>query len=102
MELAVQPVLCDVLRIGSLSGTAIVSVLNGGFDIQAAANPQYPFLIHIQLVVMGQIVLYATVTLVRTFGMDLLHNLGDLLVFQLSDTLFATDPTVISRSGYTQ
>ena len=47
MELAVQPVLCNMLRIGSLSGTAIVLVLNGRLDIQATANTQHSLLIYI-------------------------------------------------------
>ena len=75
-------------------------VLNGGLDIQAAADPQYPFLVHIQSVVMGQIVLDTAVAFVRTFRMDLLHNLSDLLIFQLSGTLFAADPTVVGGSGH--
>jgi hypothetical protein len=51
-------------------------------------------------VVMGQIVLDTAVAFIRTFRMDLLHNLSDLLVFQLSGTLFAAEPAVVSCSGY--
>jgi len=100
VKLAVQPVLGDVLRIGSLSGTAIVLVFNGRLDIQATANAQHPFLIHIQLVVVGQVVLDATVAFVRIPCMDLLHNLSDYLVFQLSGTLFATEPSVVGCSRH--
>ena len=82
--------------------TAIVLVLNGRFDIQAAADTKYPLLVHIQLVVMGQIVPDATVTLVGTFCMDLLHNLSDLLIFQFSVALSATEPAIVGRSGHSQ
>ena len=71
MKLSVQPILCDVLRIGSLSGAAIVLVLNGRLDIQAATNTQHPFLVHIQLMVMGQLVLDPPVALVWILSMDL-------------------------------
>ncbi len=100
MKLPIQPVFCYMLRIRCLSCTAVILVLNGGLDIQAAADPQYPFLVHIQSVVMGQIVLDTAVAFVRTFRMDLLHNLSNLLVFQLSGTLFAADPTVVGGSGH--
>jgi len=85
-----------------LSGATVVLVLNSGLDIQAAADPQYPFLVHIYLVVVRKIVLDPAVTLVRTFSMDLLHNFSDLLIFQLSTTLFAADPAVVGSSGYTK
>ena len=57
MELPVQPVLCDMLRIGSLPGTDSVLVLNSRLDIQAAANTKHPLLIYIQFAVVCQIVL---------------------------------------------
>ena len=100
MELTVQPVLGDVLRIGSLSGTTVVLVLNGGLNVQTAADPQDPFLVHIQVVVVCQIVLNTAVSFVWTFRMNLFHNLCYLLVFLLSGTLFATEPAVVCRSGY--
>ena len=56
MELTVQPVFRDVLRISGLSGAAVVLVLNGGLDIQTAADTKYTLFIYIRLVVMGQIV----------------------------------------------
>ena len=56
MELTVQTVFRDVLRISGLSGAAVVLVLNGGLDIQTAADTKYTLFIYIRLVVMGQIV----------------------------------------------
>ena len=49
-----------------------------------------------------QIVLNATVTLVRVSNMDLLHNLGYLLVFQFSAAFLPTEPAIIGCSGYTK
>lgn len=89
-----------MLGIGGLSGTAIVLVLNGGLDIQTAADTEHPLFIHIQLVVMGQIILDPAVSFVRILCMDPFHNLGKLLVFQLSGTLLSTEPAVIGRSGH--
>ena len=102
MELPVQPILCVILRIGSLPGTAVVLVLNGGLDIQAAADAQYPFLVHIYLVVMSQIILDPAVAFVRILCMNLLHKFRNLLVFQLPGALFAAKPAVVGRSGHAQ
>ena len=98
MELPVQPVLCDMLRIGSLPGTAIVLVLNSRLDIQAAANTKHPLLIYIQFVVVCQIVLDPAISFVRIFSMYLLHDFCDLLVFQLSAALFSAQPAVVGCS----
>ena len=42
-----------------------VLVLNGGLNIQTAANAKHSLLIHIQLVVVGQIVLNTAIAFVR-------------------------------------
>ena len=75
MELAVQQVFCNVLWVGCLSGTPIILVLNCGFDVQTATDAKHSLLIHIHLVVVGQIIFDPAVALIRTFFMDLLHNL---------------------------
>ena len=91
-----------MLWIGSLSGTTVVFVLNGRLNIQTAANTKYALFVHIQIMVVCQIILDTAVTLVRILGMDLLYNFCDLLVFQLSGTLFAAKPTVVCGSGHTE
>ena len=102
VKLPIQPILRYVLRIGGLPRTAVILVLNGGLNIQTAANTKHSLLIHIQVVIMYQVVLDTAITFVRILGMDLLYDLCDPLVFQFSGALFASDPTVIGRSGHPQ
>ena len=102
MELTVQPVLCDMLWIRGLPGTTVVLVLNGGLYIQTTANPEYPFLIYIQIVVMSQIVLDPAVAFVWILCMYLFHKLCEFLVFNLSGTLLAAEPTIVTCSGHSQ
>ena len=102
VKLPVQPILRYVLRIGGLPRTAVILVLNGGLNIQTAANTKHSLLIHIQVVIMYQVVLDTAITFVWILGMDLLYDLRNPLVFQFSGTLFATDPAVIGRSGHSQ
>ena len=102
MELAVQPVLRDVLGIGGLPGTAVVLVLNSRLDIQTAADAKYSLFINIQLVIVGQIILDPAVALIRAFSMDLLHKFRNLLIFLFSGALSAADPAVVCCSGYAE
>ena len=102
MELAVQPVFSYVLRVSSLSGTTVVLVLNGRFNIQAATDTKHSLFIHIKLVAVCQIVLNTAVTLVRMLCMYLLHKLSDLFVFLFSVALLAAEPAVVGGSGYTK
>ena len=81
VELTVKPVLCNVLGISSLPCTAVILVLNGGLNIQSAENTKHSLLVHIQLVVVCQIVLDTAVTFIRVLCMDLLHNFCNLFVF---------------------
>ena len=50
-ELPFQQVLCDILGARSLSGAAIIGVLNGGFDTQNTADAQNTFVVHCYLVI---------------------------------------------------
>jgi hypothetical protein len=51
---------------------------------------------------MGQIVLDPAIAFVRILCMYLFHYLCDFLVFLLSGTLLAAEPTVIGCSGHTK
>ena len=102
MELTIQPVLCNVLWVGSLPCAAVILVLDGGLNVQTAANTKNSLFIHIQFVVVSQIILNTAVTFVGILGVDLLHNLRNLLIFQLSATLFTTKPAVVCCSGHTK
>ena len=102
VKLPVQPIPGYVLWIGGLPCAAVVLVLNGGLIIQTAADTKYSFLVHIQVVVVCQIVLDTAISFVRILGMNLLHDLRNLFVFQFSGTLFPTDPTIIGGSGHPQ
>ena len=62
VKLPVQPIPGYVLWIGGLPCAAVVLVLNGGLNIQTAADTKYSFLVHIQVVVVYQIVFDTAVT----------------------------------------
>ena len=98
IELAVQDVFSDILRIFRSPRTAVVVVLNGGFDTFGAADTENAFIVHMNVLVVLKIVVNAAVALVRTGHMDLLDLLRKTLVFHCAGTLFPGGPAVVCRS----
>ena len=80
IELTIEQILGDILRILSLPGATVVAVLDGGLDALGAADSQDTFVVHMNAVVVPQFVIEAPVAFVRTFHMDLFHFSGYLCV----------------------
>ena len=73
VELPVQEIPGQVLRILRAAGTAAAAVLDGGLDPQNAANAQHSLVVDTDVVVMAQTVVDPPVTHLRVFGVDLFH-----------------------------
>ena len=74
MEVTVQDVFCQILWIFCVTSTAVVAVLNGGFNFSDLANTQNAFDVYMNVLVMLQVIPDAAVALVWAFhvnGFDL-------------------------------
>ena len=98
VKMAVQVIPCNVLRIGRLSGAAVVPIFNRGFDVQTAADAQDPLLVHLYLMIVCQVILDPPVALIWALIMDLFHKFRNLLVLQLAAAFPSTQPPVICSS----
>ena len=84
MEIPVENILRQILRIFGISGTAVVCILDGGLYVTTAADSQGTFVADSNIVVFLQIIPNAAVTLVWTVRMDLFGEIRYAFVFFLS------------------
>ncbi len=98
MELTVEQVLCDVLRILYPTCTAVVAVFNGGLNPSGPADTQNALVIHMNVFVVPEIVIDAPVALVRAVHVDLLNLFSQLRVFCGPETQLAGRPFVVCRA----
>ena len=78
MKVSIKQILSHKLRILCLSGAAVVAVLDGGLDTLCTANPENALVVHMNVVVMPEIVVDTAVSLVWAFRVDLLDFLCNL------------------------
>jgi len=64
----------------SLPGTSVVGILDRRFDPFLPADPQYAFVVCLDVMILLQIILYSTISLVRTFRVDLLDLISNSVV----------------------
>ena len=76
-ELSVQYIFCDELGICCLPGTAIVGILDRGFDVFPAADPQHTFIVYLDPMIPLQIVTDPPVAFVGALHVDLLYLIGN-------------------------
>ena len=98
IELTVKKVLGDVLRILRLPRAAVTAVLDGGLDPFGAANAEDTFVVDVNVMVMPQLVIDASVALVRAVHVDLLNLLSKLRVLSGPGTQLAGRPLVVCRA----
>ena len=98
IKLPVQKILSNILRILSLSGTAVVAVLYRGADISGTADTKYSLVVDVDAVVMPQIVIEPSVALIRTFLVDLLNHICKAFIFYSPAALLSIGPFVVSRA----
>lgn len=102
IKLTPQNICRQILRVGSLSCTAMVAVLNGRFDPFSPANAQYPLVAYRCLVEPLQIIPYPPVSLVWLLIMNLLYQIPNTLILCGSLASVAGLPLVIRRPGHPQ
>ena len=102
MKIPVQQILGYKLRILRLSRAAVVIILDGRLNAFGTANSENTLVVHMNVMVMAEIVIDAAITLVRAFHVYLLHFRRNLLVFLCPGALLAGCPTMVGCSGNVQ
>ena len=93
-------VFSNKLGIRSLSGTAIVAVLDGRLDISDSADPQNPFVIHYYVMIPFQVISNPSIPFVRVFGVDLFDFLCNSEIFTFRLRNLSMKPFIVCSSGY--
>ena len=70
MEITTEYILCHILRIGCITGRAVVSVFNGRLNLLCTADPQNTLVIYVNTEVVFQVVPDAAVTFIRILHME--------------------------------
>ena len=83
-EFPVQQIICQIIRILALPGTSMVAVLNCGFNPAAPADPKYPFVIHMSIVVPIQFIFKSAISHLRMLLVDILNQISNAFVFSSS------------------
>ena len=95
---AIQKILGYVLGSLRLSCAATVVILDGGLDTFCSTDSENAFVVHMDMLVVPEVIVDAAVALVWTLHMNLLDFLRYLLILQCSGALLTRRPTVIGRS----
>ena len=80
MEIAVKYILCHILRIRGIAGTAVAAVLNGRPNLLCAADSQDALVVHINTKVVLQVIPDTAVAFVWMLYVYLLYLFCNLLV----------------------
>ena len=102
MEFTIEQVLGYVLRIPGPSCAAVAVILDGRLDALGSANPEYPLVVHMDAVVMPEVVIDAAVALVRAVSMDFLYLFGNGCILLLSLAGGSHCPFIVSGPGHAQ
>ena len=102
MEFTVEQVPCYILRILGSPCTSMVTILDGGLYALGSANPENPLVVHMDAVVMSEIVIYAAVTFVRAVSMDFFYLFGNGCILLLSLARIPRCPFVVGRPRHAQ
>lgn len=102
MEIAIQYIFGNMLWIIGVSGTTVVLVLNRGFNASDTTDTQYTLVVHMNPMVVLQIVPNAPVAFVGAFGVNSFDFVSEFVVLCHPLAGFACRPTVISSSRYAQ
>ena len=89
-----------MLRVFSPSGTATVIVFYSGSNIFDTANTQHSLVIDLDTIIVPQIVIKSSITLIRAFCMDLFNPVGQTLVLSSSAAQFSRSPFMISGTSH--
>ena len=98
MKIAVKKILGYILWIFCMPRAAVVVVLDGGLDALSPADAKNSFVVYMNMLVVLQIVIDATVAFIWAVHVDLLDLLGKLHVLCGSGTQLAGRPLVVCRA----
>ncbi len=101
MELSVQNILSDELWIVCLLSAFFVYILDSGFDSKLSTNSQNSLVIHVNIMIPLKGISDSTVSLVRTFHMNLFYGFCNHSVFRLGLRQFMMQPFVIGGTADT-
>jgi hypothetical protein len=80
----------------------MVIVFDSGFYIFCPTNPQNPFVIDMDAMVMPQVIIDTAIALIWAFHMNLLNFFGKLPILSGSAAQFAGAPLVVSGTSHTE
>ena len=89
LEFPIQQIVCQIIWILALSGTAAVVVFNRRFNPAAPTDPKYPFVIHMGVVVTIQFIFEPTVSHLRMLFMNILNQISNAFILYSSGGQFA-------------
>ena len=102
MEVAVKKIFSNILRILCPPCTAMVIVLDGGLDALGPTDAKNALVVHMNVMIMAEIVIDAAVALIRALHVDLLDLLRKLLVLHSPGALFPGRPAKVGGSRNVQ
>ena len=100
IELAVQKILGNILRVLGLPGTTMAAVFHGRPDISGAADTQHSLVIYMDAIVVAQIIIEPSVPFVRTLLMDFFNLVSQTFIFRSSAAQLPRSPFVVGRASY--
>jgi len=83
-----------------LPGTAIIRVLDRGFDPFLSADSQDALVIDFGVMITFQIISDSSVSFIRTFVVNLLDQISDSLILCRSCTKVSLEPLIVRRTRY--
>lgn len=100
VKLAVQKILRNVLWILGAPGATLVSILDGGFDIPDSADTQHTLIVHMDAVVVAQVIIEPAVTFIRAFLVDSFYDTSQALILCRPAARFPRNPLVVGGARY--
>ena len=85
-----------------MPSTAVVGILDGGFNPFRPTDPKYPLVANLDFMVLLKIISDAPVPLVRAFIVDFFRQFCDSFIFLLTYAFLSTCPLIIGGSGNPQ
>ena len=100
VKLSVQKIFSKILRVLCLPSAAAIVIFHGRAYISDPADAEHPLVIDMDAVVMAQVVIEPSVTLIRAFLMDLLNRIREMFILRSPPTQLAGSPFVVGRARH--
>ena len=100
IELSIQKVFSQILMVLGLPGTAVLTVLHGRPNISGPADTKHSLVIDMDTVVMAQIIIEPTISLVWAFRMNFLDLICQPLILCGSAAPLSSGSLMVSGTGH--